>query len=448
MDPVTAIFVIGTLLGVAGCGSSGPSSRPDREEQDPPDGGSDLSADGPEPLPVDGGDGGMIGADAEADAMPPRREKINDRWAEFEDCVLADLVLADEKLYALCEGNPHRLVQCDPADEDLEPAACDDFVLFEDLPHLDGKPLEIAPLVHNVLNDRYSVVTFTSVPDNYPGFFVVDRTTREITDQRAWEAPGIRVGSDIIEFPSNLPWGSALLGDNLLIAARNRDFETAGENYYGGMFLYFDWNGDGTVGIPEEAELGVAFRFTNGLNPTLFRPDGSTAKLLNNQHRGGASPLSSGWDRIALDGDGRPVIDEDDFQSLGAISFEPFKHFAASPDGSAVFLASRPNLYVYQPAAHSLSDPYPWEDERVISAAWGGALGDRVFFAGESQAVFSASISDGGAVFASGGISLIGEPTASAIDLSQGIYYQGLIVDAAAGQSAITAMLDSIFDVE
>lgn len=442
------IWAAGALFGAVGCGSSPSSSRPDRERPAPPDSGADLEADGPAPLPEDGGDGGIVSADADADAMPPSRDKINDRWAQFEDCLLTDLVLADEKLYALCEGNPHRLLECSLASEELEAADCDDFVRFEESPYLNDEPLTIMPLVHNVLNDRHSVVTFTSVPDNYPGFFVVDRVTREITDQRAWEAPGIRVGSDIIEFPSNLPWGASLLGDNLLIAARNRDFDAAEETYLGGMIMYFDWNSDGTVGIPAEAELGVAFRFTNGLNPTLIWPEGADMKLLHNSHRSGADPLDSGWDRITLGGEGNPVIDEGDFQSLGALSFEPFKHFSASPDGSALFLAALPNLYIYHPATNTLSDPLEWEDERVVSAAWAGAAGSQVFFAGASRAVYNAFISGGRPVSVSAGISLIGEPAASAADRSEGIYYQGLIIDEAAQRSAITTMLDSAFDVE
>lgn len=453
------IWAAAALLGW-GCNSSTSSSRPDREasngSEPPPDAGSDSLTDGPAPLPEDAGDGiisrdGMVGDGLvwmDADAMPPPRQGIHDNWAELDDCILTDLVLADAKLYALCEGDPHRLVACEPAGEKLAPAVCEDFVLFEDEPFLNDEPLTIRPLVHNILNDTYSVVTFGSVPDNYPGFFVVNRTTQAITAQEAWEAPGIRVGPDIIEFPSNLLWGANLLGDNLLIAARNRNFESDEESYLGGMLLFFGWNGDGTVGIPEEAELGVAFRFTNGLNPTLFWPDGSAVKLLHNWQRGGADSLDSGWDQIALDGDGRPMINAEDFQSLGAVSFEPFKHFVSNPDQDAVFLAGRPSLYVYQPSSNTLSNPLEWEDERVISAAWGGSAGGQVFFAGESQAVFSASVLDDSVAFVTAGIDVFGEPVASAIDLAQGVYYQGLIVDEAASQSAVTAMLDSVFDVE
>lgn len=480
------ILAAGSLFGLWGCNSSPSSPKGDREEPGegpelmPKDGGRDVDAtdgslldanndggiDASDANPLDGdtdvitNDGGVDAADAsppdastpDADAAPPPPVDINPLWVEQEDCTLADMALASENLYLLCQGTPHRLAQCPLATTDLTPATCSDFISFEEAPYLNDEPLEIAPLRYQELNDTYSIVPFTSVPDHFPGFFIVDRLTQTITDQRAWEAPGIRVGSDVIIFPSSLPWGAAILGDKLLLAARNRDFSAPEENYLGGMLLYFTWNGDGTVTVPEEeAELGVPFVFTSSFEPTLFRPDTAEAtRLLHNWFVDGETPTDSGWDRIVLDEEGRPMIDTESFNSLGATPFEPFKHLVFNFDASALFFASRPfvenpaRLYVYQPEENILSAPWDWTEGRVVSAAWNNS--DQVFFASNSGAVYRAAIVDGAVASVSEGITFSGEASASAFDASQGIYYLGRNLEG--GQAAITAMLETAFDGE
>lgn len=412
---------------------------------------------------VSDGEGEGPPPDGSTDGLP-NRPGINERWATLDNCSLQDLVSADEKLYALCKGNPNRLVRC-PLTGDIQTTSCEDFVTFDETPYLNGEALEIAPLVHNVLDDHLSLVTFTSVPDNYPGFFVVDRSTSSVVDMHAYETAGIRVGSDLIAFQPNHPWGALVLGGHLLLATRNQDLQSMEENYLGGTVLFSQWNGDGTV-TDKVDKLGVPFLFSTDFSPTLFLPggDGNSAWLLGNGFVSGGEPTPASFDLVTLDMDGNPFVDPDQNVPLGAKAIEPFTHFALSPDQGALLLAGEPDsqegakLYTAAIGSFVLGEGLALpENERIQAAQWISDGNQEQAFAsvakGEEPSilpqVYRVALDGGDPSSLSTPFRTYGEePKGLAVVASDSscIIYQGLILSET--QSAVTAIACGAWDLQ
>ena len=417
-------------LFLAACGAAASRSSRDQGDESVPD------ASTPD-APIAMHD---MGPDAE---VLPMRDGINERWTTFDDCVLSDLVLADEKLYALCKGTTNRLLSC-PIDQGLKTTACEEFVRF-DKPLLDEEFLEISPLVHTVLNDQYSVVTFTSVPDNHPGFYVVDRSNQTVSDSVAFETPGIRVGNDVLPLRATLPWGAFLMGDLLLLATRDRNFDEEEESYILGTFSPFTWNGDGTV-TPIEGELGLETILNNGFQPTLFLPgeEPDTARLLNNGFLRDGIPTGANFDFIYKDADGNTQVDPEQNIVFNDIAFEPLKHFSFNPDQSSLLLAGQPygteeaKLYV---AGLELSEGLNVGTDPIVSVVWSSQGADNEAFvtSGGSQ-VFGVTITDDHPTALLPNVRVYGTPTVSVLHPSEAscMFYQGLQLSDS--ESAITAM--------
>ncbi|MDO8494603.1 MAG: hypothetical protein Q7S68_04625 [Deltaproteobacteria bacterium] len=427
-----AILIYAFFL--AACGAAASRSSRDMEDDSVPD------ASTPDSMATEQEDGG----EADAPQVLPVRDGINERWTIFDDCVLSDLVLADDKLYALCKGTTNRLLSC-PIDQELKTTTCETVVSF-DKPYLEEAELEVSPLVHTVLDDRFSVVTFTSVPDNHPGFYVVDRSNQTVTDAIAFETLGVRVGNDVLPLRATLLWGALRLGDFLLVAARNQNFEESAESYTVASFLPFTWNGDGTVTSIED-ELGQQQIFTSGWNTTLFLngTEANTGRLLNNGYAPGGNPTESYFDAISLDADGNPQVDATQSFSLGNIPFEPLKHFAFGPDSSSFLLASSPygseqaKLYV---AGLGLSEGVAIGSDPIVSAVWYSQGEDnKAFVTNSGREVFAVAIEDGQPTAVLPSVPVYyGTPTVSALQNSEAscILYQGLQLSGS--ESGITAM--------
>lgn len=427
-------FPLVIILLAAGCGVSATATSRDEEDGTPADG---PSSDHPVIPTID------AGADMK---VLPKRKGINERWTRFDDCVLKDLVLSDQKLFALCGGTTNHLLTC-PIDQGLETVECEEFVAF-DRPSLDGKPLEATPLVHNILDDRFLAVTFTSLPDHHSGFYIVDRESRQVTNSLAFGTSGVRVGNDVLPLGLTLPWGAFLLGDFLFLATRNQNFSAEEESYTAGSFSPFVWNGDGTV-EPIEDELGQTYVSTSGLQATGFiegeEPD--TAFVLNNGHFQEGAPTESYFDLISLDGEGNPQVVSNQAVSLGPIPFEPLKHFAFSPDRQSLLLASQP--YVDQPArvyvsGLELSEGLDVGPDQIVSAVWySDGETEKAVLTKKSAEVLGVTIENGrpATVLQSTPV-YYGDPTVSALNISEAgcFFYQGLVLDEEERQSAITAM--------
>lgn len=422
MDPIDAIWILALL---ASCGGQ-PTRR--SRDQSVDDAQSDASS----------------VADGDHDALPVR-PGINERWGEADNCKLQDLVLADQKLYALCQGTPNRLISFPLAGEDLATAISKDVVALDQPPYLNGKPLTVSPSVLNVLNDRFFLVTFDSDPDHYPGFYVVDRTTGQITDKRAYATDGVQAGGDVIPFRPNLAWGAALLENNLLVATRNRDFSASDEIYSGGSLLAFGWNEDGT--IPEDnAELGAPFLFTDGNNPTLFLndADANSAKLLHNGSVGFPDSAYSGFDTVTLDDQNVVQIDPTQWAPFDNLVLEPWKRAVTNADQSALALATPPSgatpakIIVALPGSNEV---FAQEvgDKNLLSAVWYSQDSiNKVFVADSSPQLFGVTIQDNQPAEISAGIPVYGTPSVAAFDPSACVYYLGLVLSDT--HSAITAM--------
>src|SRR3990167_58217 len=403
------------------CGGP-PNGQSDGGQIDAADGGTDI-------------DGGQDVSDGGTDL--PKREGIEERWAEFVACNPVDLRFADQKLYALCEGEYPRIISCS-IDQGLEKASCEDFVPLPK-PVIGNTVFHPKPLVHSDLGNGFSVVSFTTTPRNHDGFYVIDRAKRQVTNQTLIKSPiTIQTGLEPFEVNFNLPAGAILFGGYLLLATQNKNLETG--DYFAGTILQFKWLGDGT--LPEWDPISsydTTFLTATDRSPTLFMQAGNEVWFLNN---GSASQnLPSSFDVIVLGQDGKPKIERTFNHPIGNFEINPLKtmDLAMEPDPfkRGLLLASGHNLVaaVYDPNGDDFV--FPWDAPGVIvSAQW---FSQEVAFVADSESqVHSVTLVPNQPLKVNKSLPVFGEPTSAVLDSSACILYQGLALERERG--AITAI--------
>lgn len=421
-----------------GCGGPPPITKRDAGPEIP-DGGN-----------LDSGDGGVDGGSADGgfDAGLPIRPGITERWVQTDNCNLKDLVLVNQQLQLLCEGvrpDSNRIVACSVSDS-LEQVTCDDSFFPLSL-RVDGKePVPFTPLSLQDINGNYAAVT-AKTPDNHPGFAVLDRARRTVTDFTFFSSRTLQIGSDQFhdDFFASPAMGLALFNGSLAMPARfatTRNGTPLGE--HGAVFLY-PWNGNNGTFERGSTGIGPQMLVSSNPNPTLFFGENAdSVRVVNN----GEGNNGAGLDFLHLitntDGTKRFELDRSQNIALGQHVLEPLTHAGISPDQRTILLAAGATLLAVTPSNGSNAVcSYALSAEKITATQWHRDGTTDKLFVSTPHEVFRLTLQNGCPIGPVVGVPVFGEATVSAIDNLNLIFYQGLRL--LNGQSAITAISFEVF---
>ncbi|MBI5298933.1 MAG: hypothetical protein HY877_01350 [Deltaproteobacteria bacterium] len=426
-----------------GCGGPPPVTKRDAGPEIP-DGGNFDAGDGGS---VDGGyaDGGEDGG---FDGGLPVRPGITERWTQLDNCNLKDLVLADHQLQLLCEGiqpDSNRIVGC-PVSDSLEQITCDNSFFPLSLRADDKQPISFTPLSLQNIDVNYAAVT-AKTSDNHPGFAVIDRVRRAVTDFAFFSSRTLQIGSDQFhdDFFASPMMGLALFNGSLAVPARfatTRNGTPLGE--HGAVFLY-PWNGNNGTFERNSTGIGPQMLVSSNPNPTLFFGENAdSARVVNN----GEGANGAGLDFLHLitntDGTTRFELDRSQNIALGQYVLEPLTHAGISPDQRTILLAAGATLLAVTPASVSNAVcSYKLDAEKITATQWYRDGTTDKLFVSTPYEIFRLTLRNGCPVGPVSGVPVFGEATVSAIDNSNLIFYQGLRL--LNGQDAITALSFEVF---
>ena len=422
-----------------GCGGPPPVTKRDAGPEIP-DGGN-----------LDAGDGGSVDggyADGGFDAGLPVRPGITERWAQLDNCILKDIVQADQQLQLLCEGiqpDSNRIVAC-PISDSLEQIACDDSFFPLSL-RADGKqPTPFTPLSLQNIDGNYAAVTAKN-SDNHPGFAVLDRAHKAVTDFTFFSSRTFQIGSDQFhdDFFASPMMGLSLFNGSLVVPARfatTRNGTPLGE--HGAVFLY-PWNGSNGTFERNSTGIGPQMLVSSNPNPTLFLgANADSVRVVNNGE--GTSGASLDFLHLVTNTDGTTRFELDRSQNiaLGQHVLEPLTHAGISPDQRTILLAAGATLLAVTPLNGSNAVcSYALSAEKVTATQWYRDGTTDKLFVSTPHEVFRLTLQNGCPIGPVVGVPVFGEATVSAIDNSNLIFYQGLRL--LNGQDAVTALSFEVF---